>query len=361
MKVKVKELIPGCIVSEDILSRTNRPIIPKRTVLTNDLIDFLHAFLIQDVTVEKTLVNGSTFVPEEVLNEEDSISEMNEQKKPSLTEAFLQATKEYKKEFKSWQSGIPVDIAKLRSIILPLIELSQYSQSDVFQLHHYSTEEEYFYQHSIAVGLISGFIGRRLNYNNGEVVQLSLAGCLADCGMTKLPLRILNNKSVLSLEDFEEIKKHPTYSYKMIQNSPLIRDGVKISIFQHHERLDGSGYPLGEKGQRIHPYAKIIAVADTFHAMTSERYYRKKQSPFKVLELMIQDHFGKFDIASIKALESAIMNFSIGSKVKLSDGQIAEILFIEEKAPTRPLVKIIENNDIIHLERNRQLFIEEVL
>ncbi|MDZ5471639.1 HD-GYP domain-containing protein [Bacillus sp. 31A1R] len=362
MRVKVKELQEGCIISEDIFSRTNRPIIAKRSILTKDLLEILEVFLINDVVVEKTLVNGSPFIPAEIIEDETKGNQtINQSDELTFIDLFLQATKDYKREFKSWQSGLPVDISKIRALILPLIERVESSPAEIFNLHHFSNEEEYLYQHSIAVGLISGFIGRKLNYNKGDIVQLSLAGCLSDCGMSKIPERVLDKRTALASEEFEEVKRHSTYSYRMIQNSPLVRDSVKISIFQHHERLDGSGYPMGEKGPKIHPFAKIIALADTFHAMTSERHYRKKQSPFKVLEMITQDNFGKFDITAINALQSGIMNFSIGSKVKLSNGQIGEILFIEDKSPTRPLVKIIETEVIIHLEKQRQLFIEEIM
>lgn len=361
MRVKIKELQEGCILSEDVISWTNRPIVQKKTVLTNELLEILHAFLIKDVAVERMLVNGTPFIPSELIEEEKESEKESNKKEESFTDYFLQAVQQYKKEFQSWQAGTTVDISKIRNIIIPLIEKSETRSSDLFTLHHLSTENEYLFQHSIAVGLISGFIGKKLNYNKGDIAQLAVAGCLSDCGMAKIPSNILNKKDALTRDEFEEVKQHPTYSYKMIQNATLLRDGAKISIFQHHERLDGSGYPLGEKDQKIHPFAKIIAVADTFHAMTSQRLYRKKQSPFKVLEMIIQDNFGKFDIASIRALQAGIMNFSIGSKVKLSNGQVAEILFIEEKSPTRPLIKLIHSEEIIHLEKNRQLFIDEIL
>lgn len=362
MRVKIKELQEGCILADDVIGLTNRPIIPNKTILTNELIGFLKAFLVKDVKVQKTLVNGMPFIPSEVIEEEKDKNEVNKVEKPvSFPESFLEAVRDYKKEFVTWQSGLPLDITKVRAILIPLIDKLEGNEGEIFSLHHLSTKKEYLYQHSIAVGLLSAFIGKRLNYSKGDIVQLALAGCLADCGMAKISFQLLNKNGALTSQEFQEIKNHPTYSFRMIQGSPLLRDAGKIAIFQHHERLDGSGYPSGEKGAKIHPFAKIIAVADTFHAMTSARLYRKKQSPFKVLEMIIQDNFGKFDITAIKALQSGIMTFSIGSKVKLSDGQEAEILFIEEKAPTRPLVKLLESQEIIHLEKNRDIFIEEVI
>lgn len=362
VRVHINELREGCIVADDIFSLTNRPIITKKTILNHELIDILKVFLIEEVPVEKIKVDGAAFIQEEPsYDSKVDIGDAAIRSYDSLEDMFLKGVQDYKKEFKNWQSGMQIDISKIRNIMLPLIEKCENNPSDLFSLHHLSTNEEYLYQHSVAVGLLSAFIGRKLKYSKGGIVQLALGGCLSDSGMAKVKPSILFTNSTLTLQEFEEIKKHPAYSYKMVQNISLLRETTKLGIFQHHERLDGSGYPFGEQSNKINTFAKIIAVADTFHAMTSNRLYRKKQSPFKVLEMMLQDMFGKYDIAAMQAIGSGFMTFSIGSSVKLSDGQIAEILFIEEKFPTRPLVKIQETGEILHLEKYRQLYIEEVL
>jgi HD-GYP domain-containing protein (c-di-GMP phosphodiesterase class II) len=362
MRIKIEEIQEGCILSEDVYSLTNRPIVNNKTVLTADIIKVLKAFLIKEIAVEKLLVSGSPITLKEKIEEgkpaEHKAASFEEIK---LEELFLMGAKEFKSEFKNWQSGLPVDISKIRGIMLPLVEKSLSFPSEIFFLHRLSNEAEYLYQHSIAVGLLSAFIGKKLGFKRGDIAQLAIGGCLSDSGMAKIKPDILNKTSQLSEQEFEEIKKHTAYSYKMVQSISLLRDSIKIGIFQHHERLDGSGYPFGERGNKINRFARIIAVADTFHAMTSNRLYRQKQSPFKVLEMMMQDMFGKYDIQAMQALGSGIMTFSIGSKVKLSDGQVAEIIFIDDKSPTRPLVKLIKSEEILHLEKNRQLFIEEII
>lgn len=361
MRVYVDNLIDGCILTADVLSATNRPIMNKKTVLSEHLIEVLKAFLVKEVEVEKTLVTGIPFNPPALAtdkkppwNSSSSNSELN------FIDLFLRAKQDFKKEFISWQSGMTIDIAKVRGIILPLIEQADINPSDIFHLHHYSAKNEYLYDHPLAVGITSAFIAKKLSYSKGDIAQIALAGCLSDCGMAKVSHSLLNKSTTLTVDEFEEIKKHPTYSYQMVKNSPLLKEAAKIAILQHHERLDGSGYPFGEKANRIHPFAKILAVADTFHAMTSERMYKPKQSPFKVLEMINEELFGEFDITALKALSSALMTFSIGSKIRLSDGQIAEIIFVEEKSAIRPLVRIVDSNEILALEKNRNLHIEEV-
>ncbi len=361
MRVKIQELQEGCILSEDVYSLTNRPIINKKTIFTKEILDILKAFLISDVVIDKMMVNGKMFIPAEYIEEENEQTVSQHETEQSLKDMFLLGVQKYKKEFNNWQAGLPVNISIIRNIMLPLIEKSEAYPSEIFSLHHLSSNDEYLYQHSVAVGLLSAFIGKKMNFSKGDIVQLALGGCLADAGMAKIKPTILNKSSTLSLQEFEEVKKHPAYSYKMVQNITVLRESTKMGIVQHHERLDGSGYPLGEQSNKINSIAKIIAVADTFHAMTCNRLYRRKQSPFKVLEMMLQDSFGKYDIQAMQGIRAGIMTFSIGSKVKLSDGQVAEILFIEERSPTRPLIKVTASEEIINLEKNRHLFIEEIL
>ncbi|WP_176167245.1 HD-GYP domain-containing protein [Mesobacillus jeotgali] len=360
MRVLVDNLQEGCILTEEVMSKTKRPIMNKKTVLSAQLIEILRVFLIKDVEVEKTLVNGLPFNAPSIGNDKNPALNISGTDR-TFMDLFLQAKQEFKKEFISWQSGMQIDVARLRSIIVPLIEQADMTSSDIFNLHHYSTKTEYLYDHPLAVGIISAFIAKKLNYSKGDVTQIALAGCLSDCGMAKISPGILNKNSTLTVEEFEEIKKHPTYSYQMVRNSPLLKEATKIAILHHHERMDGSGYPFGEKSSRIHAFAKILAVADSFHAMTSERIYKPKHSPFKVLEMINEELFGEFDITALKALSSAIMNYSIGTKIRLSDGQAAEIIFVAEKNPARPLVKLLDSDQIIALEKNRYLHIEEII
>lgn len=359
MKIRIDDLKEGCIISEDIFSLTNRPIVTNMTVVKKETIDVLKAFLVKEVEIEKMQIDGNSFNKAESSKEGGKASSLDETDR--LEDNFLIAVRKFKKEFSNWQAGSAIDINTIRKIMLPLIDEFVESPIQLFSLHYFSTKEEYLYQHSIAVGLLSAYIGKQLNLDKAEVLQLAMGGCLADAGMSKMKNSILTKKAALTKEEFDEIKQHPIQSYKMVQNITVLRDQIKIAIFQHHERLDGSGYPQGKSGAKITDYAKIIAVADTFHAMTSNRNYRQKSSVFRVLEQMLEDNFGKYDINLLNILSKSIIRFSVGTKVKLSDNTIAEIIFMDEQKPTRPLVKLVDEGIIIPLEKNRQLFIEEIL
>ncbi|WP_052737858.1 HD-GYP domain-containing protein [Bacillus sp. SA1-12] len=170
-----------------------------------------------------------------------------------------------------------------------------------------------------------------------------------------------DKKVTLTEREYLDIKQHPVHSYQLLKHIMSIKEGVKMGVLQHHERIDGSGYPLGVKGDQIHPYSKIVALADTYQAMVSERPYRSKQSPFKVLEQIIQQDFGRFDLNAVNELKKAIIKFSTGTKIKLSNGLKAEIVFVEEQFPTRPIVKIEQTGDIFSLKDIKELYIQEII
>jgi len=363
MRVHPSQLVPGCMVLKDVMGKTNHPIIEKNTVIKPIHMTVLHKFLVQEIEVGPKLASGEVFAPEEYIEEDEESDDKKDLPKEitSFANQYLDAVQAYKDMFKNWQAGSSIDITKVRSTIVPLIQLALKDKSQVFRLHHYSTKENYFYHHSIAVGLLSSIIANQMNYSHGEIIQIGLTGFLSDAGMSKVEERILRKTGPLTAHEFEEVKKHPTYSYRLLEKIPVLKNEVRLGVLQHHERRDGSGYPIGLKEDKLYPYGKIVAVSDMYHAMTSERLYKTKKSPFKVVEEMMQDQFGKFDHKVVQAFVDSMTNFTTGTKVKLSNNQEGEIVFIESKTPTRPMVRLYHNDEIIHLKNYRDIFIEEIV
>jgi HD-GYP domain-containing protein (c-di-GMP phosphodiesterase class II) len=298
------------------------------------------------------------------LNEEKS-TKINEEVLPkaksNFAEVYNNAVNNYHKEFVSLESGMKVDVARLRNIIMPLVEIVTIERDILLHLNDYSSIEKYNAHHSIAVGIIAGAIAKKLDYSKGEIIQIATAGLMADIGMAKVDNKIREKKSSLTEADFVEIKKHTIYSFRMIKDSPLLKPEMKNAIFQHHERLDGSGYPKGEKMGNISVFSQIIAVADVYHAMTSERIYRAKSSPFKVLEMIKEEEFGKYSFEVVNALISLVGSIPISTRVLLSNGETGEVVFLHRDSLMRPMIRLIENGQIIDLAAKRTLYIETVL
>ena len=281
--------------------------------------------------------------------------------KIDVHEQYKVVVESFKKEFLGWYAGMRPDVAKVRSLAMPIIELFIERKKSLTVLNEFSVMKDYMFHHSIAVGILAAAISKKMELPKGQTLQLGLAGVLADCGMAKIERTITDKSAFLTKEEFNEVKKHSVYSYQMIKETPLLRPEMKQAILQHHERLDGSGYPRGEKMDQISTYAQILAVADVFHAMTSERVYRSKESPFKVIELIKEEEFGKFDIKVVQALHDLVANISIGTIVQLTNGDVGEVMFVHRDARLRPMVKRSNDGSITDLSTNRHIAIERVL
>jgi len=359
MRVKPSQLIPGCILQKEVTGKSNRAIIPKDTVLEEKHITILHKFLVESVEVGSRMADGKAFIPAEVLdNQLEQPALFTDEEELPFQEHYVNVTKAYKKEFEKWKNSMPVDISRVRKLIIPLLEKIAYvNDKEIFSLNNHTKKEDYIYHHSVAVALISAYIGKKMGYSKGEWLQIGLAGLLSDCGMARMDMDIMLRTGPLTVAEWKDIKHHPTYSYRMIEKLPTITPGVKLAVLQHHERMDGSGYPLGIRDNKLHPYAKIIAVADTYHAMVSDRLYQSRISPFKIIEEIHKEQYLRFDGKVVTCLIHAFSNLIKGLKVILSNQERGEIVFVIPDKPTRPMVRMEEDGKIISLEQHPELFI----
>jgi len=164
----------------------------------------------------------------------------------------------------------------------------------------------------------------------------------------------------LTPKEFEIMKKHPLYGYNYLKDAIGISKIVTNAVLQHHEREDGSGYPLKIKGDQIHPYAKILAIADVFDAITSNKSYSEKKNPFYAQEIIQSDSFSKLDPGICYTFLKNLSKMYIGKAVLLTDGTIGEIVYIHANAPTRPVIKVDEEN-YVDLSTNRSIDVQEMI
>ncbi|AYC28369.1 HD-GYP domain-containing protein [Paenisporosarcina cavernae] len=361
--VKVADLKLGNEIAEDIFANTSFPLIRKDTRITREHFHVFRAFHITEVPV----INRDPFNKEEAELEESSTEpKLNETPNLKLVahdvaNLYKSSVADYKKEFTNWQSGAKVDVSKIRQLVIPIVEKVLNHRQIVAMLNDLSSVRDYTHHHAIALGIIAGSLAKKLGYDHGQIMQIATAAALSDCGMSRITNRILEKSEALTQMEFNEIKKHTIYGYSMVKDSPLLRPEMKLAILQHHERLDGSGYPKGEKMEDISMVSQIIAVADIYHAMTSERIYRPKASPFKVLEMIREDEFGKFNIQVVQALISIVGDLPIGLRVELSSGETGEVIFNQQNVPTRPMIRLSNSGEILDLSKKRQLYIERIL
>lgn len=219
--------------------------------------------------------------------------------------------------------------------------------------------DEYTYTHSINVSVYALLIAKWLGLSEAETRNVVTTSILHDIGKSRISGDILNKKGPLLSEEFEQIKSHVNIGYYLSEHIPQITDDIREGILMHHEREDGKGYPFGIKGDNINRYAKIISVADVYDALTSERIYKKRITPFDTFRELVKIGFGHFDTKVLMTFLSNIASYYIGSTVKMSNGETGKVIFVAPQSISTPIVSI--NGKYIDLSQNRQLKIVEML
>jgi HD-GYP domain-containing protein (c-di-GMP phosphodiesterase class II) len=251
-------------------------------------------------TVIVVLQNGMSAVIAPIKEKEDQIGRML-----FLRKANKKAFSAYEKKF----------VSIINSIISPTMEtLVLYHSLHVLYLNTVKAlaaaidaKDAYTHGHSFRVAKYSVAIGRQLKITDGELPDLEIAAYMHDLGKIGISEAVLAKPGKLSAEEFEEIKKHPVLTNKILEPINL-PDFIVNATLQHHERLDGRGYPLGLKGDAISLFAKVIAVADVFDALTSARPYRDAMTVEDALTLLCQGKDTEFDRKVVHAFFSALRN-----------------------------------------------------
>ena len=363
MFVHPNQLVEKCLIVSDIYGPSNYPIIKKDTVITATHIKVLKSFLIDLVEVDPNLVNGQPFKPNQVIKVEEKPIKKRKAtmiNQSPFFEHYQSVVSEYEKLFLQWQSGSPLDINKVRQIILPLLERVDQHQGLIFLLGKYTTKDKYLYQHSVAASLLSTILAKRLGFER-ESIQIGIAAFIADSGMSKINQRILNLSRKLTHAELKEIKKHTTYSYRLIEKNAALTRSAKLTVLQHHERVDGKGYPLGLPKERINPYAMIIAIADAFHAMTSNRLYQERVSFFEAIIEMKKLASKQFDERYLKVFTTCLEDALLDRKVYLSNEQSGTIVALRFTNIPEVIIQVDNTYEIISLLDQKDIKVKSII
>ncbi len=253
-----------------------------------------------------------------------------------------------------------IPLTSVQNNILPLISKTFDNFNLSRMLIALQNKDDYTLRHSIAVGVLSVLIGKWLKMDDNDLQSILLAATLHDIGKALLPDEILNKPSNLTPNEFEIIKKHTIFGYQLIKDTVGTSHRQALVAIEHHERIDGSGYPFGIKEDKLSYFGKIVAVADVFHAMSSTRVYHVSLPVYRVLTELQDGRFGKFDVNIISIFIRNTMEFLIGEQVNLSNGQAGSIVYINPFDPLRPLIKI-NDDEFVDLSANSNINIIELI
>lgn len=336
----VYNIRPGMIIGKDVYGSNNLLLIPKGTVVSNPIITNLLSHDVISVYIDDSAVATD----EELANVE-----------PVAPPKNIRDTKEFKifenkykttihaveSKFKNiLENNEPIDVDKMYNQVVDIFPEDMTNLSLMDMLHHMREYDDSTYIHSINVSLICNVFGRWLNLPPDELKVLTLCGLLHDIGKLKIPESIIKKPDKLTDEEYEIVKQHPYYGFQILSKQKKLDPRIAQAALLHHERCDGFGYPLGFDRSRIIDFALIVAIADVYDAMTSARVYREPICPFTVIKYLEAESMQKYDPHYFMTFNEQILNSYINADVKLSNGQIAKVVYINRYDLAHPIVKI---------------------
>ncbi len=335
--IATNKLIPGMILANSVYNNADQLILPKGSRITEESITRLQFYEIDRVLIE-------SLVPIEPLEEDIFLTTYSERVKSS--EEFTNFKKQFDDTTETMKftldevaagnssSGL---VEELFSSATNLINTSENNLELLDMLHNMRESDDATYTHSLNVSIISAIIGRWLHMSEEDINTLTIAALFHDIGKLLIPQDILQKSSKLTNEEYEILKTHPYKGYQLLKYSGM-GEQIALAAMQHHERCDGSGYPGKLTKNNINSFAKIIAIADVYDAMTAARAYRGPLCTFEVLSTFESEGYRCYDAAYLVPFMYNIVNSYINNTVRLNNGQKGEIIMINKNALSRPVV-----------------------
>jgi len=342
MRVHITDVRTGDRLSEDIFNSFGLHVLSKGAILNEKELSRMYQHQIDYIEIE-----WRTGQAEDLIEEETTPRNYNPLLRPLYHDAVAGAEQLFERalvEGRIYEDDI-------KESFQPLVENFRAERDVVSLLLMLNSQDDYTYQHSVQVGMLSYYIARWLGWSEEETVRAGKAGFLHDIGKCKIADAILNKPGLLTDEEFQEVKNHPQYGYDILKLS-IEDESIALAALQHHERMNGKGYPNGLSGDDIHPMARIVAIADVYSAMISSRVYCEKKDLLHVLREMFELSFQELDPDMTHTFIRHMAPNFIGKSVELSTGELGIIIMTHPTDFFRPLVQVGETFIDLSVQRN---------
>ena len=240
------------------------------------------------------------------------------------------------------RAGNPLDEQDARELVVQMMASVSRNPDALVWFTNLKNRDEYTALHSINVCMLSVALATVRGEPEADVEEMGVGALLHDVGKMKVPMDILHKPARLSAAEFAVIKQHPQYGVQLLeQGSQLSRESLRI-VREHHERLNGHGYPDGLTGDEISHYAQIVAIADVYDAMTSDRVYQDSRAPGEVMKLMSRSQ-GDFNPTLLNEFVHTLGAYPVGSLIELNTGEVGFVVPGEERQPRPTMLVVLDH------------------
>lgn len=310
------------VLAQDVVDKYGRILVTAGIPLKQELINLLKKHEIISISVRSDKTTNY-----EISKTQDLIS----------MDTRLKLISNVENAFTS-SDGLVRHLTQLQNYVEDIVSSLVNSKNVLMYLDDVNCTSDYLFMHSVNVGLFSIVIGIAMNLPYDELCLLGMGGLLHDFGKTRITKQLLDKQGQLTPEEFNKIKEHAALGYNVLKVDTYLDYRITFMALQHHERCNGSGYPWGISRCQIHPLARIVAVADVYDALTTNRVYRSRLSSLEAMKIINNGNEIHFDNEVIAAFNNIAIPYQIDSDVKLSNGIDGKVLRLNSNNLARPLV-----------------------
>lgn len=359
-KINIAELAPGMTIATDIYTYNDQLILRKGLTLTDKSITRLRFYSVSFIYIEDDYTPQHEFLlKHEGIPTAYSDSLKSEAVFSDFKSSFEETVLSFNHSMLALvEHNMSIDATSLLKQTLSIFDINGGDFNLFNMLHNLRTYDDDTFAHSINVALICNVFASWLDMSKEDIEIATLSGLLHDVGKLKIPESIVHKPAKLTESEYEIVKTHPTEGYRILQSLD-IDPHIKNAALMHHERCNGSGYPLGLVGEQIDPFAKLVAIVDVYEATTAPRIYRGPLSPFEVIGLFQSEGIQKYDVLYIMTFLENIINTYMHYGVVLNDGTEGTIIFINKQDLSRPIIR--SGNRFIDLTANPTLSITKII
>lgn len=315
------------ILGKSILTNEGNVLLRSGVKLTNQYIKNLRKLGVLYVYIEDDRLDDIDI-------EDERLCSLKQQTMKNMNKIIKNLNNANKKEAKN-------SLRIVENLVEYIIESGDINKS----LYDIKTYDNYTYVHCIDTGIMATFLGESMGFDLDELIELGKGAILHDIGKIKIPSKIINKKGKLTKEEFLEIKNHPIYGKEILVKNMYISDVVIDAVEQHHEKIDGSGYPYSLKGNQISKFGKVVCICDVYDAVSNDRSYRKKFSPNEAYELILGGSGSMFDEKIVMKFKETFVIYPLGSCVRLSNEVEGYVVRQNKGFPDRPVIRVLYDSE----------------
>lgn len=257
-----------------------------------------------------------------------------------------QAVQQYMTRLKAGLVNPVQEGRRLSLVVRQIVDEVLANRDVILQLADIRAVEGYLFSHSVGVAVTASFLGIHLGLDHRSLVGLCLGALLHDVGKVRIADALWNKPTQLSPGEFQEIQRHTVYGFDILRRNPAFDRRAAHVAYQHHERWDGSGYPRGLTGEKIHLWARVVAVVDVFDALTTDRVYRPARPVHQVLGYIEAEAGRSFDPTVVRTFLARVAPYPVGSRVRLNTGQVGRVVRLNDGVPARPVVQLATGEEV---------------